>query len=124
MIKAYKLALSAEKLCLTIYKTSASNDASDACRHFIWSALLYRELGPTLSQKILNAHENNPTQPAKEKNMDLFNNKWGLITAKKLLKENKFSKKTILKSFQENLKQGKVIVLKKIGKNKKPKDKR
>lgn len=72
-----------------------------------------------MSQKILKAHENNPTQPAKEKNMDIVNNTLGIITAKKLLKENKFSEKIILKSFQENLKQGKIIVIKQYKQNNK-----
>ena len=72
-----------------------------------------------MSQKILKAHENNPTQPAKEKNMDIVNNTLGITTAKKLLKENKFSEKIILKSFQENLKQGKIIVIKQYKQNNK-----
>ncbi len=116
MLKAYKLSRKAEKLCLTLYKASKANDASDACRHFIWSALLYKEFGSKLSSEILNAHEKNINQASQEKAMDLANNRLGLIEAQNLKKINEES---ILKSFQKNLKSKNLIILKELPKNKK-----
>ena len=89
---------------------------SDACRHFIWSALLYKEFGSKLSVEILNAHEKNLNQASQEKAMDLANNRLGLIEAQNLKKINDES---ILKSFQKNLKSKNFIILKELPKNKK-----
>ena len=119
MLKAYKLTRKAEKLCLTLYKTSDTNDASDACRHFVWSALLYKEFGLNLSEKVLNAHEKNPNQPIQEKAMDLANNRLGLIEAQKLMNEKNLNDKSILKSFQKNLKSNNLVIIKELPKNKK-----
>ena len=118
-LKAYQLSLKAEKLCLTVFAKSKKNDASDACRHFVWSALLYKQFGLKFSSQVLSAHEQNPKQPAKEKAMDTANNRLGLITAEKILKnKKKLTDKLILKAFQDSLKMGKVVVLKKSKKNK------
>ena len=112
MLKAYRLTWEARHICLNIFIRSKTNDESDACRHFVWSALLYKNLGLKLSRKILNAHENNASQSPEEKSMDLKNNELGLEAAKVLLKKNKLNPKEISTAFQKNLKQGKLIVLK------------
>lgn len=78
-IKAYKLSWNAENLCLKIYPRSSVNDESDACRHYIWSMLMARELDLNIAESILNAHENNPKEPTDEKAMDLSNNRLGLL---------------------------------------------
>lgn len=75
MLSAYNLTWIAEKLCLRIYPSSQTNNESDACRHFVWAALLYKEFGIELSSNILNAHEQDPKQPQIEKSMDLANNR-------------------------------------------------
>ena len=111
MMKAYQLTWSAENLCSTLFRKSATNDASDACRHFVWAALLYKQFGSEFSQQILNAHEHEPKQPAEEKMMDLKNNQLGLTTAEQLSKKNNLNRKTILKSFQKNLQEGKLIII-------------
>ena len=119
MLKAYKLTRKAEKLCLILYKTSQTNDESDACRHFVWSALLYNEFGLKFSKKVLNAHEKDPKQPLQEKTMDLANNRLALAEAKKLKKKKNLNNESLLKSFQKNLKLKKLIILEQLPDNKK-----
>ncbi len=110
---AYRLSLRAEKLCQKLYQSSSTNDESDACRHFVWAALLQDEFGAEFSNKVLNAHEQDPKQPLNEKSMDLANNRQGLLSVEELKKAKKFSDDSILESFQKNLAAGRLIVLKK-----------
>ena len=112
-IIAYKLSKKAESMCLIFFEKSLTNDASDACRHFIWATLLYKEFGLTFSKKLLNAHEADIKQPLVEKQMDLKNNHLGLKIARSLSKKGKLSDLDILKSFQDNWEKGNFIVLKK-----------
>ena len=112
MLTAYKINWESENLCLTLFEESRTNDDSDACRHFVGAALLYKKFGRKLSKKILDAHEENPKQPSKEKLMDIENNHLGLTAAAHLKKKNKLNKKEILKSFQKNLKKGTLVILK------------
>ena len=117
MLKGYQLSRQADKLCLNLFKTSRTNDESDACRHFVWAILLYKEFGLDFSKKVLNAHEQTKKQPLSEKSMDLANNRMGLITAEQLSKENQLNDSAILKAFQKRLKSGNLIILKKNYKN-------
>jgi len=119
MLKAYKLSWKAENLCLDIFSNSRGNDASDACRHFVWSALLYKEYGKEFSTKILDAHEENPKQLKNEKSMDTANNRLGQLSAKNLIKKNKFSEKEIMKSFKSHWEKGHLVILKKNQRRKK-----
>ena len=112
MLLSYKISWESENLCLTLYERSKTNDESDACRHFVWAILLYKNLDFNLSQKILDAHEQNQEQPVEQKSMDLANNRLGLTKAIYLKRNNKLNKKEILKSFQKNLKDGNLVVLK------------
>lgn len=118
MLLAYQLSRKAEKLCLTLYKTSETNDESDACRHFVWSILLYKEFGLDFSRRILNAHEQTRGQPLSEKSMDLANNRMGLIAAQGLKKAGKLNNSAILNSFKKHLKSGYLIVIEKTHKTK------
>ncbi len=111
MLTGYRLTWKAEKLCLSLFKTSGTNDASDACRHFIWAGLLYKNLGPSFSAKVVYAHEKDPNQTEKEKEMDEINNRLGFQVAEKLLIQNKFSERALIKSFQDKWKSGQVVVL-------------
>lgn len=113
MLKAYQLSWKAEEVCLTLYISTETNDESDACRHFVWAALLTNEFESDLSGKILNAHEQDPKQPEQEKSMDLANNRLGQIVAQKLIKQKTFNEDNILNEFKENLKQGRLIILRK-----------
>lgn len=88
---AYLKSWKAESACGRIYKVSDTNDESDACRHFLWAALLMESLGREKSEDILNAHENNPQQPEDEKSMDLANNRRGISVAERLIKNKAFS---------------------------------
>ncbi len=112
MFNAYTLSWKAEKWCLSLFIKNHTNDASDACRHFVWATLLYKKFGLKFSKKVLNAHEKNSKQPLKEKQMDIANNQLGLQTAQYLIKQNQFNKSTILKNFQDNLNEGNIVIIK------------
>lgn len=109
---AYWLSWRAEKLCEEIYLISDTNDESDACRHFIWAALLNAKFGSKLTTELLDAHEQNPDQPEDEKSMDLANNRRGLIASSELIKNERIDDALFLKQFQTDLKEGKIVVLK------------
>ena len=111
MWQAYRLSWRAEKICLSLFKISGSHDVSDACRHFMWSALLYQALGYKFSLKVSYAHESDPKQTKEEKAMDTTNNKRGAIIAKELLQNNRWSKKNLIKAFQKDLKSGNITVM-------------
>lgn len=115
VLKAYQLSWDAEKECLNLFSSSRASDESDACRHFVWAALLYKEFGVDFSSQILNAHEQDPKQPQQEKSMDLANNRLGQLSAEQLIKDKKFNSQSVIKSFEDNLKHGRLIVLKKRG---------
>ena len=117
VLQAYQLSWKAEKLCSQLYRTGETNDESDACRHFVWSALLYKEFGTDFSGQVLNAHEQDAKQPEPEKAMDLANNRLGQIVAEKLVREKKFKEENLLNVFKDNLNQGRLIVLRKRGGN-------
>ncbi len=111
MLQSYILTWKTEWICFSLFKSSQTNDASDACRHFIWATLLYKKFGLEFSKKVLNAHEQETIQTKKEKQMDTTNNQLGLQTAQYLIKQNQFNKSNILKAFQNNLKNGKIIII-------------
>lgn len=85
----------------------------DACRHFVWAALLVKEFGVEFSSKVLNAHERDPKQPENQRRMDLTNNKLGQAKAELLLKQKRFSEEEIIKEFEKSLNNGGIVVLKK-----------
>ena len=118
MLIAYKIYWEAENLCLTLFERSKTNDESDACRHFVGATLLYKKFGQKFSEKILEAHEQNLKQLPEEKLMDMANNNLGLTVASDLQKKNKLNKEQILRSFQKNIKEGKLIVIKEGAKKK------
>lgn len=77
-IKVYQAKQKADDLTGKIFKKTGRNDESDAFRHFIWAALVTKELGRERAMEFLNAHEEEDGQPTNEKEMDLSNNKSGL----------------------------------------------
>ena len=109
---AYTQKAKAESGCENLYGSNNINDESDACRHFLWAAFLTRELGPDVAQRFLNAHEQEPTQPDKEKIMDLANNRAGIDFAKNLKNSKEFSVDNVLKGFSEAVKKNELIILK------------
>jgi hypothetical protein len=56
--------------------------------------------------------QQNPDEPEEEKAMDLANNRRGLIASSELIKEKKTKESEFLNQFLTDLKNGKIIVLK------------
>lgn len=110
--QAYYLSWKAESICKKVYFVSDTNDESDACRHFIWASLLNAEYGQTIASELLDAHEQNPDEPENERSMDLANNRRGIIASSELIKNKTASDSQFLSQFQKDLKDGKIIVLK------------
>ena len=113
MLEAYGLAWEAEKICLSIFPVSDTNDESDACRHFMWAGLPVNKFGPEFSSQVLEAHEMNPLQPKNEEKMDSANNKLGLEIGAKLSQNSQLNEDSLKKAFLENLNLNKVIVIRK-----------
>lgn len=111
LLDAYKLSWRAERDCLQEFPKSDRNDGSDACRHFIWAALLTQNLGHEMAQKILDAHEQEPTQPRDEKAMDLANNQRGVTFARS--KISNLTDEAIMSEFRTLIKDGKLVTLEK-----------
>lgn len=109
---AYSYSWRAESTCDTKYFASGRNDESDACRHFIWAALLTQRLGSQKAKKILDAHEDNPAEPTAERAMDMANNRAGILSCERLMESGGCNDKNELTEFQTELRAGKIIVLK------------
>lgn len=77
----------------------------------MWAGLLAQEMGVTEARNYLDAHEQEPGQPQREKAMDLANNRAALLVAEKLLNEKKFSEESMMRSFFSELKGNKLIVI-------------
>ncbi len=88
------------------------NDESDAFRHFIWAGLLTKELGAEKAKEFLEAHEADPDQPQKERQMDLYNNGRGQAAAEKLIKEKIWDLKNLESKGLEVLRSKQLRVLK------------
>ena len=110
MRRASRLNLPSEKLCERIYGINGRNDESDACRHFVRAALLYKKFGRGFSKLVLDAHEAMPDKPF-EKAMDLHNNEVGLNAAERLSKRGQLNRKQILCSFLKHLQQNRLRVI-------------
>ena len=69
-------------------------DEKDAYRHIVWAALLARKLGEEKAKLFLEAHEKNPYQNRKFRNMDEANNVLGIKLSKSVaaIKEERFLK--------------------------------
>lgn len=83
----------------------------DAFRHFVWAGLLMKELGKEMANEFLNAHEANPLQPEREKQMDQFNNNRGQLAAETLIRSKVWSLRNLEKKALEELRDGKLKVL-------------
>lgn len=88
------------------------NDESDAFRHFVWAALLSKELGPDRAKEFLDAHESAESISSAERGMDLANNRAGLYAADKLKRENKLTIANIEDAAIQALKEGSLVILK------------
>lgn len=93
------------------FPNSGTNGASDSFRHFVWAGLLTRDIGEEGAQKYLDAHELNPNQSIKEKEMDDFNNKRGIQATKDLLKKGRFKNSELYEKAINELKDGNLRIL-------------
>ncbi len=114
-LKAYKLKELAEKMTLEEFGRSDFDDESDAFRHYVWAGLLSKELGTEVAKNILDAHESGGEVNAPSRLMDLSNNRAGLISAEILKTKKQLSEKEIRSAALQELKRGKLIVLRKRG---------
>ncbi|MEQ1877596.1 MAG: hypothetical protein ABL958_13205 [Bdellovibrionia bacterium] len=88
------------------------NDESDAFRHFLWAALLTKELGKTRAKEFLDAHESNPLQAPKEKEMDTFNNEKGVVATERLESKGQWNFERLEAAGLESLRSKELRVLK------------
>ncbi|MDZ4660576.1 MAG: hypothetical protein SGJ18_03035 [Pseudomonadota bacterium] len=82
-LDAYSIYLAANKAKTLTWKHFPNskdflNDRADAFRHFVWSGLITHEIGEIKAKNYLDAHEDFPSNPVSDKNMDLFNNQQGI----------------------------------------------
>ncbi len=101
----------AEQNADRFFPKSSRNGEGDAFRHFVWSALITRDLGEKSAQDFLNAHELSPNQAAAEKNMDEFNNTLGIKIAAELGKQGNFENQELFDRALEDIKLGKLKTL-------------
>jgi hypothetical protein len=108
----YKQKNIAEKSTSRYFPDQNLNDESDAFRHFLWAALLTKELSKVRAKEFLDAHEADPDQPDIERQMDMHNNSRGQAAAESLLKEKRWSQKNIEAQGLEELRAHRLQVLK------------
>ena len=106
MLLVGQLARTALRYCVMMH---GDEPLSDPCRHFIWSALLYKEFGLIFSQQVLHAHEQGNPE-GKEKELDFVTNNKGLLAAKKLAEENKLDITHILLSYHLHIWHGDLLI--------------
>jgi hypothetical protein len=111
-LTVYKQKNLAEKATSRNFPDQNLNDESDAFRHFLWAALLTKELGRSRAQEFLDAHEADPDQPDSERQMDMHNNSQGQTAAESLIKETRWSRKNIQAKGLEDLRSKQLQVLK------------
>jgi len=80
----------AEKSTNRNFPDQGINDESDAFRHFVWAGLLTKELGVSKAKLFLDAHESDPVQPKKERQMDIHNNNRGQRAAEDLIQNKQW----------------------------------
>ena len=104
--------LDAEKLSLLNFPDQDVNDEGDAFRHFIWAAELTNELGTEIAQKFLDAHEEDTVQKPEIRAMDLANNRGGILTAQKMIKNKTYTSLNLVQEALDQLRNKKMSVLK------------
>ena len=107
----YRLRGRAEDATSRNFPNQDLNDESDAFRHFVWAGLLTKELGKQKAKEFLDAHEANPLQSDREKQMDTVNNERGQSAAETLVDSNKWNEKTLEAKAIEELHNKKLDVI-------------
>ena len=77
------------------FSTDIPDSESDAFRHFIWSAVLRKELGRNLASDFLNAHEAGNSSDDPGTKMDKSNNQAGMNSSEKLEREKRWNEKNL-----------------------------
>ncbi len=90
----------AEHMANTLFSYGSIDGENDAARHFIWAALMAKELGSDLATQFLDAHEKNPNEKPEQRAMDLANNREGLLAFEKLKARSKTSDEDIINEFK------------------------
>jgi hypothetical protein len=111
-LTVYKQKNIAEKSTSRNFPDQNLNDESDAFRHFLWAALLTKELGKARAKEFLDAHEADPDQPDIERQMDTHNNSRGQAAAESLMKEKRWNQKNVEAKGLEELRSKQLQVLK------------
>jgi len=88
------------------------DDESDAYRHFVWAALITKELGEETARKFLEAHETAMPYSDKGRYMDLANDKAGINVALKLKNSNKLNQKNIEAEGLRAVLSGNLVIIK------------
>jgi hypothetical protein len=110
--KAYGLSKVANKMTDKAMKRNLPGDESDAFRHFVWAALMTRDLGAEIARKFLDAYESDEPSSSPDRAMDLANNQAGIDAAKKLVQEKKATDDNIREAAIGALRAKKLIVMK------------
>lgn len=111
-LRVYEQKNIAEKSTSKNFPEQNLNDESDAFRHFLWAAMLTKELGKAKAKEFLDAHENDPDQPDIERQMDSHNNDLGQSAAESLIKQMRWNQKNIEAMGLEELRSKRLQVLK------------
>jgi hypothetical protein len=112
---AFYDAMIAERNGDSLFPNSSQNGEADAFRHFVWAAMLTRDLGEVAARKFLDAHEVSASQPPREKAMDDFNNNSGIDAANEILQNKKFENQEVFERVLREIKEGHLRILKPSG---------
>ncbi len=85
---------------------------ADAFRHFVWAGFLTQDLGKSLAEQYLNAHESAQSPNSPDRQMDEYNNIKGIEAALELDRRDSFSAKNLYQEAFKRLKNKELIVLK------------
>lgn len=108
----YKQKDIAQELIAKHFKVDKPDSESDAVRHFVWAALLTKELGSETAKKYLDAHEAGLPTSDQGRAMDLANNHAGILATESLKKRNQCTLEEIEREALKALNSKKLVVLK------------
>ncbi len=102
----------AEHIADTLFSYGSIDGENDAARHFMWAALMAKEIGSDLATQFLDAHEKNPDQKPEQRAMDLANNREGLLAYEKLKIKNKLTDEDMISEFKKRYEGNNLSILK------------
>lgn len=110
-IIVYRAKRKAEQMTRVRFGRDEENDESDAFRHFVWAAMLSKDLGSDTAKLFLDAHEASGNTQDASRAMDLANNRAGLLAAEKLKRNDKLSEMSIEQEALQALREKSLVVL-------------